>query len=134
MIQNMIKLLCIFLLSSRVFSFHQKFNLPFTSRVRIPKEMPNKNYFILQCQSSEFSPMDTENRNIENINNNNNEGHIENEYETLLNRCCGEVNETDELEELEREFFEIYQKMKKYNKKRIFQTKQDIYKLFRRFN
>lgn len=60
-----------------------------------------------------------------------NEKQLKDQYDHLLNRCCGEVNETDELEELEREFFEIYQKMKKYNKKRVIKTTQQLYQLFR---
>jgi len=38
-------------------------------------------------------------------------------YEELNNRCCGEVNEKNEIEELERDFFEIFQKIKKFNKR-----------------
>lgn len=57
---------------------------------------------------------------------------IINKYEDLKNRCCGEVNETDELEQLEREFFEIYQKIKKHNRKRIYKTSQELYKLFKK--
>jgi hypothetical protein len=53
------------------------------------------------------------------------------EYDELQNRCCGEVNETDEIEQLEREFFEVFQKIKKHNKKRIYKTTTDLYKLFK---
>ena len=55
-----------------------------------------------------------------------------NEYEDLKNRCCGEVNESDELEQLEKEFFEIYQKIRKHNRKRIYSTTQELYKLFKK--
>ena len=55
-----------------------------------------------------------------------------NEFEDLKNRCCGEVNEEDELEQLERDFFEIFQKIKKHNRKRIYKTSQDLYKLFKK--
>lgn len=41
-------------------------------------------------------------------------------FEELNNRCCGEVNETDEIEELEREFFEIFKKIQKYNKQHYY--------------
>lgn len=44
------------------------------------------------------------------------------EYEELNNKCCGEVNEKDELEELERDFFEIFQRMKKYNTVRKYRS------------
>ena len=54
------------------------------------------------------------------------------EYEELKNRCCGEVNETDEIEQLEKEFFEVFQKIKKHNKKRIYKTTQELYKLFKK--
>lgn len=53
------------------------------------------------------------------------------EYEELTNRCCGEVNEKDEIEQLEKDFFEIFQRIKKYNKKRIISSANDLYKLFR---
>ena len=43
---------------------------------------------------------------------------IINDYKELNNRCCGEVNEKDEIEQLEIEFFEIFQRIKNYNKKR----------------
>lgn len=56
---------------------------------------------------------------------------IPDQYEELKNRCCGEVNETDEIEELEREFFEVFQKIKKHNKKRLYNTSKDLYKLFK---
>ena len=57
---------------------------------------------------------------------------IADDYENLKNRCCGEVNETDEIEQLERDFFEILQKIKKHNKRQIYKTTTDLYKLFRR--
>ena len=50
----------------------------------------------------------------------------------LKNRCCGEVNEKEELEQLEKEFFELFQKIKKYNKKTICKNTKDIYKLFKK--
>lgn len=52
-------------------------------------------------------------------------------YNELMNRCCGEVNETDEIEQLEREFFEVFQKIKSHNKKKIYKTTKDLYKLFK---
>ena len=55
-----------------------------------------------------------------------------NELDLLQNKCCGEVNEDDELEQLEREFFEVFQKIKKHNKKRIYKTSQELYKLFKK--
>ena len=60
------------------------------------------------------------------------EREIINEYEDLKNRCCGEVNEDNELEQLEREFFEVFQKIKRHNRKRVYKTSQDLYKLFKK--
>jgi hypothetical protein len=54
------------------------------------------------------------------------------DLENLSHRCCGEVNETDEIEQLERDFFDILQKIKKHNKRQIYNTSKDLYKLFRR--
>ena len=53
------------------------------------------------------------------------------DYNQLNNRCCGEVNETDEIEQLEKEFFEVFQRIKKYNKKRVINSANDLYKLFK---
>ena len=41
---------------------------------------------------------------------------VSNIYDELNNRCSGEVNEKEELEQLEKDFAEIYEKIKKYNK------------------
>jgi len=60
------------------------------------------------------------------------ESDILNDYDELNNRCCGEVNETDEIEQLEKDFFEIFQRIKKHNKKRIFTASKDLYKLFKK--
>ncbi len=60
------------------------------------------------------------------------EREIINEYEDLKNRCCGEVNEDNELEQLEREFFEVFQKIKRHNRKRVYKTSQELYKLFKK--
>jgi hypothetical protein len=53
-------------------------------------------------------------------------------YNELNNRCCGEVNEKYEIEQLERDFFDLFQKMKRYNTNRIYKTSKDLYKLFKR--
>jgi len=45
---------------------------------------------------------------------------LEKELVELNNRCCGEVNETNEIEQLEKEFLDIFQKIKKHNKRKIF--------------
>ena len=50
---------------------------------------------------------------------------------------CGKVGylfepkETDETEELEREIFDMLQKIKRHNKKKIYNTTKDLYKLFK---
>jgi hypothetical protein len=54
------------------------------------------------------------------------------DFEELNNRCCGEVNEIDEIEELERDFFELFQKIKKHNTKIIYNSTKDLYKLFKK--
>jgi hypothetical protein len=41
---------------------------------------------------------------------------LKNELEDLKNRNCGEVNETFELEEVEQEYFNVIQKLKKLDK------------------
>ena len=53
-------------------------------------------------------------------------------YEEINNRCCGEVNEDNEIEQLERDFFELFQKIKKHNTKRIYKHTTDLYKLFKK--
>ena len=55
-----------------------------------------------------------------------------NDYDELNNRCCGEVNETDEIEQLEKDFFEIFQRIKRHNKKVVYTAGKDLYKLFKR--
>lgn len=52
-------------------------------------------------------------------------------YEDLNNSCSGEVNEKsdiEELEKLEKEFFDIYQKIRKHNTKIVYNTAKNIYK------
>jgi len=61
-----------------------------------------------------------------------NKKQIMDDYDELNNRCCGEVNEKSEIEQLERDFFEIYQRIKKFNVKRIYKANKDLYKLFKR--
>ena len=62
---------------------------------------------------------------------NNIEKQIETDYEELKNRCCGEVNETEEIEQLEKEFFEVFQKIKNHNKRKFYRTSKEIYKLLK---
>jgi len=57
---------------------------------------------------------------------------IYDKYEELANQCCGEVNEKNEIEQLEREMFEVMLKIKKYNSKNIYRTTKDLFKLFKR--
>ena len=55
--------------------------------------------------------------------------------EIISNLCCGELNERKDIEELERlemEFVDIYQKMRSHNTKRIFKTTKDLYKLLKK--
>ena len=108
----------ILLCNPMVLSFHSRIQL--IPIIYSKKVCPcNRHTFAIQCHEN---PPKKERE----------EKKLKNEYDTLINRCCGEVNETDELEQLERDFFEIYQKMRKYNTKRIIQTKQDLYKIFKK--
>jgi len=43
-----------------------------------------------------------------------------NDFDELNNKCCGEVNEKEELEQLEKDFFDIFQKIRKHNKARFY--------------
>ena len=55
----------------------------------------------------------------------------------LDNMCCGEVNEKSEIEEydnMEKELFDVLQKIKKHNTRRVYKTSRDLYKLFKRKN
>ena len=79
------------------------------------------------------------NENMEENNNNldiesdiNKEKEIADRLDELNNRCCGEVNEQYEIEQLERDFFDLFQKIKRFNTKRIYKTTRDIYKLFKK--
>lgn len=92
---------------------------------------PHRTTFTNYGHSDNHSLNDLPSSNASPFSNNDNKD-LKEEFEHLSNQCCGEVNETDELEQLERDFFEIYQKMKKYNKKRIIQTTRDLYKLFKK--
>jgi len=54
--------------------------------------------------------------------------------EELENLCSAEFYEEDlkELEKIEKEFFDIFQKMRKHNTKTIIKTTNQIYKLFKK--
>jgi hypothetical protein len=102
--------------------------------------LPN---FAIHCRNNENlcgksgflyekAESDNKNSNIEPDPESGFEREIINEYEDLKNRCCGEVNEEDELEQLERDFFEVFQKIKKHNRKRLYKTSQELYKLFKK--
>lgn len=57
--------------------------------------------------------------------------------EKLDNMCCGEVNEKYEIEEfenMEKELFDVLQKIKKHNTRRIYKTSRELYKLFKNKN
>ena len=66
--------------------------------------------------------------------NNKNDDPLEN-YEFYDNFCCGEFTDKKDLEELdkiEKELFDIFEKMRKHNTLRIYKTSKEIYKLFRK--
>jgi hypothetical protein len=66
-----------------------------------------------------YEHKDSENRKVE--------LELKNQLIELNNRCCGEVNETDEIEQLEKEFFEVFQKIKKHMYQSIYQFYPFIY-------
>jgi hypothetical protein len=50
----------------------------------------------------------------------------------IVNNKKSNFEDKDEVEQLERDFFEIFQKIKKHNKRLIYKKTNDLYKLFRR--
>jgi len=55
--------------------------------------------------------------------------------EIISNLCCGELNEKDdidELEKLEKDIVEIYQRIRLHNTKKIYKTTKDLYRLFKK--
>lgn len=119
---NMMKWMILVLFFSSAFSFMPRIHVP--KRItRIASSTSDNNASVEpeKCVDCGETKNDCDN----------NKKKLNEKYDTLINRCCGEVNETDELEELEREFFDIYQKMKKHNKKRVIATTQQLYRLFR---
>ena len=64
-------------------------------------------------------------------------GHLFEAKKTDETKKIGEIEktdepkETDETEELEREIFDMLQKIKRHNKKKIYNTTKDLYKLFK---
>jgi hypothetical protein len=60
---------------------------------------------------------------------------LDEKKEMIENLCCGEVNEKydiDELEKLEKDIVEIYQRIRLHNTKKIYKTTRDLYKLFKK--
>jgi hypothetical protein len=58
-------------------------------------------------------------------------------YEDIESLCCGEfIEKSDlrELEEIEKDLVDIFQKMRRHNTKRIYKTTKDLYKLFKNKN
>ena len=54
------------------------------------------------------------------------------QHKFFFSKYMSFILENDELEELEKEFFELFQKMRKHNTKRIYKTSKDLYKLFKK--
>ena len=109
----------------------------FSAHCRSSENLCGKAGFLYESiNANNDENKDTNNDENKDTNNdeNKNKNSILNDYDELSNRCCGEVNETDEIEQLEKEFFEIFQRIKKHNKKRIFTASKDLYKLFRGTN
>lgn len=56
-------------------------------------------------------------------------------YENMEDLCSSEFidqKDLEELEKIERDILEIFQKMRKHNTMRIYKTSKDIYKLFKK--
>ena len=141
----MIPYLLLFTLMSYVFAyepacFNCKFYIPHNTNINLGscklfKDFVNNNNKIRLVNKLAINCRDNEQlcgnagKSYEGIELNN---QIIDEYDELQNRCCGEVNETDEIEQLEKELFDVFQKIKKHNKKQIYKTTKDLYKLFKR--
>jgi hypothetical protein len=55
-------------------------------------------------------------------------------FYNLNKEYYSDINNKDELEQLEREMFDVLQRMKKYNTKRIYNTTKELYNLFKIIN
>ena len=56
------------------------------------------------------------------------------QYEYLQSLCCGELieeNDLNELEEIERDLVDIFQKTKKNNTKRVYKTGKELIKIIK---
>jgi hypothetical protein len=56
-------------------------------------------------------------------------------YEYIQSLCCGELTDEkdlEELEQIEKDLVDIFQKMRKHNTKKIYKTSKEIYKLFKK--
>jgi len=106
------------------------------------KEKKNLYEYSMHCRNNEnlcgkSGFLYEEKINIENLIKNSdyidyNEIEITDSFNELNNRCCGEVNEDYEIEQLERDFFDLFQKIKRFNTKKIYKTTKDLYNLFKR--
>lgn len=62
---------------------------------------------------------------------------ITEKIQIIENFCSGEINEEkdiEELEKLEKELIDVFQKIRKHNTKRVYKTTKELYKLFKRNN
>jgi len=57
---------------------------------------------------------------------------IESDYNEINNRCCGEVNEKNDIETMEKELFDVLQRIKKHNIQMFYKREKDFFKLFKR--
>jgi hypothetical protein len=53
------------------------------------------------------------------------------QIDELNNQCCGEVCETNELDEIERELFLLFQRLKKYKRKQFESLGKTFYDLIK---
>jgi len=103
----------------------------FTDRVYNGKDYLMNN-MASHCRSNEnlcgksgflYEPMDSDS--------------INEKIKNIENCCSSEFNEDkdiEELEKLERELFDVFQKIKKHNTKNVYKTTREFYKLFKKNN
>lgn len=122
----------IILLVNIVYAFNNyKLNFKYNFSKCIPRLNTNKKLNNFEIYCNENSTSNSELNNIESQ-------IIENkivEYKQIENFCNGEFTcneDIKELEEIEKELLDIFQKMRKHNKKRVYNKLTDLYKLFKK--
>jgi hypothetical protein len=92
----------------------------YASHCRKNKNLCGENGYLYESKSNDNVVKDE--KEISNI--------IE-KIDELNNQCCGEVCETNELDEIERELFLLFQRLKKYKKKNLKKFGKTFYELIK---